>query len=92
MNQVIQIVFWIVTSLISALAFVLWSKLKTVEEKAEKNEKNLADFKTHVAESYANKKDIEEMERRINEQLTNLGKRFEDGFNMIYQQLLKTKD
>ncbi len=65
MNQVIQIVFWIVTSLISALAFVLWSKLKTVEEKAEKNENNLADFKTHVAESYANKKDIEDKKYRF---------------------------
>lgn len=88
MNEIMQVIFWIVASLITALAFVLWNKLKSVEDKAEKNESELAKFKTHVAETYANKKDIEEMERRINEQLTNLGKRFEDGFNMIYQQLL----
>ncbi len=88
----IHFVFEIINILIYALAFILWQRLKGIEDKTEKTKSELALFKTHVAERYSQKKDIEEMERRINEQLTTLSKRMEQGFQMIYQQLLNKKE
>ena len=84
-----EIISWALNAVISALAFLLWHKLKAVEEKSDKTTAELASFKTHVAEHYSQKKDLEEMERRINDQLTNLGNRLEQGLNRIYDQLLK---
>lgn len=84
-------VSWALTTLISALAFVLWHKLKAVEDKAEKTKNELLVFKTHVAENYSQKKDLEEMEKRINDQINSLGERFDRGFNLLYNQLLKER-
>ncbi len=88
----IHFIFEIINILVYALAFILWQRLKAIDEKSEKTKTDLAIFKTHVAERYSQKKDIEEMERRINEQLTTLSNRMEQGLQMIYQQLLKGKE
>lgn len=91
-QQLIDGVSWGITTLISGFAYLLWHKLKRLEDETTKTKEILAHFQTHVAEHYSQKKDIEEMERRINEQLATLGKRVEQGFQMIYQQLLKRKE
>lgn len=83
---------WGATTLISAFAYILWHKLKHLEEVSDNQKDELAAFKLHVAENYCQKKEIAELEQRINEQLNNLGQRFEQGFTMIYQQLLKRKE
>ncbi|MFI3241231.1 MAG: hypothetical protein R3Y43_01530 [Alphaproteobacteria bacterium] len=88
----IHFFFEVINILIYALAFILWHKLKAIEDRHDKTKNDLSLFKTHVAERYSPKKDIEEMERRINEQLITLSKRMEQGFQMIYQQLLNRKD
>ncbi len=83
---------WGVTALISAFACVLWHKLRRLEDESSRHKDELAKFKIHVAENYCQKKEIVGLEQRINEQLNNLGQRFEQGFTMIYQQLLKRKE
>lgn len=99
---IINVIFGVISTLTSALAIILWNKLKTLEAKADTNEAHLSDFKTHVAENYSHKKDNQDMEKRINERLdrleieqreslAGLGKRLDEGFNMIYNQLLKGK-
>lgn len=90
-SQLAEGISWGITTLISGLAFVLWHKLKHLQDDVEKNKDDIANFKTHVAENYSQKKDIYDMENRINEQLSNLGHRLDKGFTMIYEQLLKDK-
>lgn len=97
---ILNVIFGVITSLISALAIVLWHKLKALEHKSEKTETDLSKFKIYVSENYSHKTDNSDMEKRINERLdrleteqreslSGLGKRFDEGFNMIYNQLLK---
>lgn len=90
-SQLAEGISWGFTTLISGLAFVLWHKFKRLQDDVEKNKEEIANFKTHVAENYSQKKDIYDMEARINEQLSHLGHRLDKGFNMIYEQLLKDK-
>ncbi|MCT4575066.1 MAG: tropomyosin [Alphaproteobacteria bacterium] len=95
-----NLILGVITTLITALAAVLWHKLKDLEQKSEKTEESLSKFKIYVSENYTHKTDNQDMEKRINERLdrmekeqreniANLGKRLDEGFNMLYQQLLK---
>jgi phage-related minor tail protein len=78
-----------VQALLGALCAVLWANLTETKKKAEKVENDLAQYKVHVAETYASSTELKEALRDINKAFEAYGTKLDARLDRIDERLNK---
>ena len=75
--------FWALQALVGAFCTVLWASFLDVKRKAEQASKDLAEYKTTVAERYATSAELRESIQTINRFLESLGDKMDGRFDKL---------
>jgi predicted nucleic acid-binding Zn-ribbon protein len=78
-----------VQALLGALCAVLWANLTETKKKAEKVENDLAQYRVHVAETYASSTELKEAIKDINKSFEAYGTKLDARLDRIDERLNK---
>jgi phage-related minor tail protein len=78
-----------IQALLGALCAVLWASLTETKKKAEKVEHDLAQYRVHVAETYASSTELKEALKDINKAFEAYGTKLDQRLDRLEERLNK---